>query len=104
MTNWELLRWADYSNPKRIKALLMRMNNLLLLAEKGDTVAHSIYIDLKNALYTKGVLSDKQRKYLLLWMAGWEQGQIAWASDVWTRSVERTLGVAIKNIILFLGE
>ena len=102
MTNWELLRWADYSRSGRIKALLLRMDNLLSLAERGDAVAHSIYIDMKNALYTEGVLSVKQRKYLLLWMAGYEQNQIGWMFNVAHNTVSIGISLGVRNISNFL--
>lgn len=40
----------DYSNTGCLKHLLSNINTLLKIAEKGDSAALSIYIDLKTAL------------------------------------------------------
>ena len=100
--NRELMERADYSKPGAIKNLLRNMSALLRLAERGDTTAHSIYIDMKSALYTEGVLSAKQKKYLLLWMAGYEQNQIAWKFEVQERTIRKGIRLGVRNIMTFL--
>ncbi len=104
LVNWELLYRADYSNPRAIKKLLLGMDSLRCLAKRGDTVALSIYLDLKDALYAGGVLSKKQRKYLLLWMAGYEQDQIGWMCEVRQNTVSMVVLAGIKNISKYLNK
>ena len=104
LVNWKLLYRADYSNPRAIKKLLLSMDSLRCLAQKGDTVALSIYLDLKDALYAEGVLSKKQRKYLLLWMAGYEQNQIGWMCGAGQDVISRGISRGAKNISKYLQE
>jgi DNA-directed RNA polymerase specialized sigma24 family protein len=73
--NWALLNRADYENTGIIKSLLMHLNDLLNCATRGDTVAHSVYIDLMGAL--ENVATLKQGSYLQLWLDGYSQEEIA---------------------------
>lgn len=72
--NWVLLNYADYQKTDCIKRLLKSKGSLRRLAERGDQVAHSICIDLETALE---VLTKKQLEYLLPWLAGYTQAEIA---------------------------
>ena len=60
--NIALLNYADYTDERKLRQLISSYNALYALAQKGDTVAASIFVDLKNALYTEGVLSVSQRE------------------------------------------
>ena len=74
------------------------MDNLLSLAERGDAVAHSIYIDLKSTLHARGVLTFKQRKYIRLWMAGYEDQQIAWMHGITRQGVNYVINSGARAI------
>ena len=75
--NWEMLNRVDYSRPHVIKNALRSYNELMMLARKGDQVAHIICIDIKTAIHAPGVLSFKQRRYLGLWWQGFPMIDIA---------------------------
>lgn len=47
--NYELLNNTDYSNIDVLTTLYKQYLDLRALAEEGDTVAHSISLDLQNA-------------------------------------------------------
>ena len=57
--NWGLLNRADYENFDRVKEMLVMYNTHERNAYRGDTVAHSILVDLHTAIYS-GVLTRKQ--------------------------------------------
>ena len=93
---------ATYSSPGTVKKLLRSLDELIKQAGKGDQVAHSIYLDLDNALYYEGVLSFKQRKYLKLWLDGYRQIDIAAMHRVSQEAVTQTINRGVGNISLFL--
>ena len=93
---------AKYGSPKSVKNMLRNLDGLMHLARKGDAVAHSIFIDLNNALYFEGVLSFKQRKYLMLWLEGYRQIDIAAQHRIAERNVRSTINRGIRNIIDYL--
>lgn len=63
--NYELLHRTDYKNYNTVRGLVKNMTGFLKLAERGDTVAHSILIDVKGALYGKrSPLNNNQRRAL----------------------------------------
>jgi len=84
--------------------MLRNLDGLMHLARKGDTVAHSIFIDLNNALYFEGVLTFKQRKFLQLWLEGYRQIDIAADHRLAQYQVSRVINSGIRNICLFLGK
>ena len=59
-------------------------------------------MDLKAALFTKGVLTPKQRKYMLLWIAGYKQQEIGIMCEVGQDVVSVRINLAIKNISKYL--
>lgn len=63
--NIQLMSIADYKNVKKLRGLYKKFHYLGELARTGDTVAASIYIDLKTALYHEGVLTDMQRECII---------------------------------------
>lgn len=86
--NWVLLNYADYQSTSRIKRLLKSKGSLHKLAERGDQVAHSICIDLETALQ---VLTPKQLDYMLPWLAGYTQAEIAAYHQVTQQDVSFTI-------------
>lgn len=58
--NVQLMALADYNNQAKLKHLLRNFLNLHSLAEAGDSVAASIYVDLKTALFST-YLTELQR-------------------------------------------
>jgi len=71
-------------------------------ARKGDTVAHSILIDLRGAIDADGVLTFKQRKYLKLWLDGYRQIEIAAMHRRSQDTVSRVISKGVVNISIFL--
>ena len=58
--NVQLMAIANYGDAKQLKNLYRNYHNLDELSENGDTVAASIYIDLKTALHCN-YLTELQR-------------------------------------------
>ena len=85
-----------------IKALLRKMVNLEHHAHKGDSVAHSILIDLQSAIIADGVLTFKQRKYLQLWLEGYRQIDIATMHRRSQDTVSRVITKGVENISGYL--
>ena len=100
--NWELMNYARYDSPHIVKGLLRRKGSLTHYARKGDSVAHSILIDLDEAMKAEGVLTFKQRKYLKLWLDGHRQIDIAAMHRVSQETVTQTIMRGIRNISVFL--
>jgi hypothetical protein len=63
--NSGLMNMANYKSIRKLKLLLGNMNNLLKIAEAGDSVAACIYIDLKDAL-NHPALTEKQRDCIVM--------------------------------------
>jgi DNA-directed RNA polymerase specialized sigma24 family protein len=64
--NVQLMAIAKYNDVKTLKKLYKNYYNLKALAQEGDTVAMSIFIDLKTALSPEAnVLTDNQRKCIV---------------------------------------
>ena len=95
---------ATYSSPGTVKKLLRSLDELMKQAGKGDQVAHSIYLDLDNALYYEGVLSFKQRKYLKLWLDGYMLIDIAAMHRRDISTISRTINKGVSNISVFLQQ
>ena len=94
---------ADYSKQGAVKNLLTNMDQLYYSGMwRGDSTALSIYIDLKTAINTKGVLTFKQRRYLLLWIEGYTQEEIGAKYRVARQVIAITVDRAVKNISSFL--
>ena len=101
--NWELMNYARYDSPHIVKGLLRRKGSLTHYARKGDSVAHSILIDLDEAMEAEGVLTFKQRKYLKLWLDGHRQIDIAAMHRRSQDTISRVIDRGIRNISIFLG-
>lgn len=93
--NWVLLNYADYQSTGCIKKLLKSKGSLHKLAERGDQVAHSICIDLETALQ---VLTPKQLDYMLPWLAGYTQSEIAAYHQIDQCTVALTILNGVKRI------
>lgn len=63
--NHELMAIADYSDVRSLRLLYMKYRQIISLAEAGDSVAASIAVDLKTALFHPGVLTDQQRECII---------------------------------------
>ncbi len=100
--NWELLNRTDYSKPRIIKNALRNMTQLERAAENGDQVAASIVIDLQNAMNDDGVLTFRQKKFLMLWLDGHRQIDIAMMHRISREAVTIKLARATKNISIYL--
>ena len=95
---------AKYGSPKSVKNMLRNLDGLMHLARKGDTVAHSIFIDLNNAFYFEGVLTFRQRKFLQLWLEGYRQIDIAANHRISQQAVEKTINRGVRNITIYLKQ
>lgn len=60
--NTALLNIQHYEDISKLKQILACYNQLYLLAENGDTVAASIYVDLKIVLFESELLTAVQKK------------------------------------------
>jgi len=100
--NWELMNYARYDSPHIVKGLLRRKGSLTHYARKGDSVAHSILIDLNDAMDAEGVLTFKQRKYLKLWLDGHRQIDIAAMHRTSQDNVAHIINRATRNISIYL--
>ena len=100
--NWELMNYARYDSPHIVKGLLRRKGSLTHYARKGDSVAHSILIDLNDAMDADGVLTFKQRKYLKLWLDGHRQIDIAAMHRTSQDNVAHIINRATRNISIHL--
>jgi DNA-directed RNA polymerase specialized sigma24 family protein len=94
--NWALLNRADYENTGIIKSLLRHLDDLLNCAGRGDTVAHSIHLDLMDAIDKVSTL--KQGSYLRLWLEGYSQNEIAEKFQVSQQAVGSKISRLTKNI------
>jgi DNA-directed RNA polymerase specialized sigma24 family protein len=98
--NWELLNRADYENPGVIKTLLRHLDDLINCATRGDSVAHSIYIDLVDAV--ENVSTPKPGFYLQQWLDGYSQDEIAVKHQVSRQAVNIAIHRITKNISNYL--
>lgn len=63
--NVRLMEKYNYHNQSDIKELYRQYNNLYELGKCGDTVALSIWIDIKTAAFETNILTRKQKRYLV---------------------------------------
>ncbi len=97
--NEALINEIDYNSFSGVKKALALHNSLERLSEKGDTVALSILIDLKTAIYTPKVLTIKQLEVVeLYFIYCMTQRQIAFELGISFQAVNERLNGAIKNI------
>ena len=97
--NEALLNEIDYNNFFGVKKALAMYNALERLSEKGDTVALSILIDLKTAIYKPKLLTPKQLEVVeLYFMHRMPIRQIASDLGVSFQAISYRLVGAIKNI------
>ena len=107
IVNYDLLNRADYEDFGRMKEMLALYNSHERNAERGDSVAHSILIDLQTAIYTPGVLTKKQLEAVELYFMHFvTQEEIGAEFSVSRRAIGYRLDAAIKNIqkILLSGK
>ena len=71
---------------------------------KGDGVALAVWVDLSKAIRTRGVLTFKQKKYILLWADGWTQYEIGVKYRRSQKTVSDGIGLGIKNICKYLNK
>ena len=103
--NWELLNRCDYDNKQIVKWLIRNHWALYQYGTtKGDGVALAVWVDLSKAIRTKGVLTFKQKKYILLWADGWTQYEIGVKYRVSQVAVSLTIKAAVKNICKYLNK
>lgn len=65
--NHKLMNIADYSNKNHLKNLFKNYSNLEELSQCGDTVAASIFIDLREALDpANGIVTTLERTWMIM--------------------------------------
>jgi len=89
---------VDYSKPHAIRIGLAHLEGLWRLGVKGDTVALSIYFDLTQAVYADGIITDRQRDILTMWLDGFSQIDIATKYRISQQQVSVRINRAICNI------
>ena len=103
--NWQLLNYCDYSSHRIVKGLIRKNWALYQYGMmKGDGVAISVWIDLSKAIRTKGVLTFKQKRYLLLWADGWTQYEIGVKYRRSQNTVSEVVDSGIRNICKYLNK
>ena len=96
--NWDLLNRADYENFSRVKEMLVLYNAHKRNAARGDTVSHSILVDLSTAIYS-GVLTRKQLEVIELYcMHNMKQDAIGAKLGLNKTNISRRIDRAIKAI------
>ena len=102
--NIALLNYADYSDERKLRQLISSYNALYALAQKGDSVAGAIFVDLKNALYTEGVLSVSQRECIeMCLMDGMKQHEAGKVLGVVKMTVSVHILRGLRNVQNYLG-
>jgi hypothetical protein len=101
--NIALLNYADYSDERKLRQLISSYNALYALAQKGDSVAAAIFVDLKNALYTEGVLSVSQRECIeMCLLCGMKLHEVGSELSVSEVAVHALIGRGLKNMQKYL--
>lgn len=96
--NEALMNEIDYSQFSGVKKALALYNGLERGSRKGDTVAHSILIDLKAAIHF-GRLTEKQLEVVeLYFLRCMPQEQIANVLSISKQSVSERLNGAVRKI------
>ena len=96
--NWDLLNRADYESFSGVKEMLVLYNAHKRNAARGDTVSHSILMDLDAAIYS-GVLTKKQLEAVELFcMHNMPQEKIAEYIKVSREAIKFRLEAAVNNI------
>ena len=96
--NWDLLNRADYENFSRVKEMLVLYNAHKRNAARGDTVSHSILVDLSTAIYS-GVLTRKQLEAIELFcMHNMKQDAIGAKLGVSHRAIGLRINAGVKTI------
>ncbi len=106
IVNDALLNEADYEKFGAVKAMLSMFNSHERAAYRGDTVAHSILVDLKEAIYS-GVLTKPQLLAVeMYFIEGHTQQDVAVEFGISRQSVQGRVNSAVRNIqkVLNSGE
>lgn len=104
VANYRLLENADYSDFNIMRGLIKNMGALKKQAGTGDMVALSIYIDLKEAIYSgNSELSSKQRQAVHLNLVhGIPQEDVGEIMGLTQRTVNHHVRKGIDGVINFL--
>ncbi len=106
IVNDALLNEADYEKFGAVKSMLAMFNSHERAAYRGDTVAHSILVDLKEAIYS-GVLTGPQLEAIeLYFVRGHTQQDVSLMLGISRQSVQGRVNSAVRNIqkVLNSGE
>jgi predicted DNA-binding protein YlxM (UPF0122 family) len=107
--NNELMTAVDYSTVTGIKNVIRRLLSFEGLAERGDTVAASVLVDIKKAIGTYGgslleILTPKQRYVIVEVLVNDKaQADVANDLDISQQGVSYLLGDGIKRIMKYLN-
>jgi predicted DNA-binding protein YlxM (UPF0122 family) len=102
--NYQLMSIADYSSVNSLKKLYRSYYNFYDLAELGDGVAASIFLDLKISINESG-LTDLQRKCICLHLINhYTLNETAIEVKKSESTVSQAVVGGLKRIIRFLGE
>jgi len=96
--NDALLNQADYEKFGAVKSMLALFRSHERAAYRGDTVAHSILVDLQEAIYS-GVLTDAQLEAVEMYFVyGHTQDDIALSLGIGRQRVHSRINSAVRNI------
>lgn len=98
--NLQLMNISDYYNLKTLKKLYKNYNNLSYLAQAGDSVAASVFIDLKTALdQNLNVLTEIQRHCIVdYYVHNYTLKELAYYYDRDESTVLDNINAGIKRI------
>lgn len=94
--NFQLMQFADYSDLKKLRFLLERFYELEELGACGDSVAASIWIDLKTALNSDLVSKPQRECLVLVVINGHTLSEVAIKRDITENSVH---GLVRRGIV-----
>ena len=96
--NDALLNEADYEKFGAVKSMMAMYRSLERSAYRGDTVAHSIFVDIKEAIYS-GVLTPYQLEIVeMYFLSGHTQDDVAMKLGVGKPRVHARINAAVRNV------
>ncbi len=107
--NEKLLNSVNYCNQGSVKSAIRRLIQLEGLARRGDTVAASIAIDLKNSIGIYGgellaVLTPRQRRIIIdVLVNDKAQADVADKLGISQQGISCSLNAGLRRIVKFLN-
>jgi len=97
--NWQLLNEADYEDFTSLKRIMKMYRVLYLKTEKGDSVAASIWVDLRVAIYENPGITRKQLEVAdLICGQAMPEEEVARCLELSPSSVRRRFNTSVKRV------